>query len=143
MKKHKYIKRAIIFILSITMLFANVNLSNVQAAGTNIEHINKNTETTLEKLQNLIAEADKLKEEDYTEESWEEFKEVRDSIDDPTQIPEKYLQNTIDMLQAAMDQLEKKSEDDGKITDGIYQVPLSTYTDKYKNVETWHGYGRY
>ena len=210
MKKHKYIKRAIIFILSVTMLFANVNLSNVQAAGTNIEHINKNTETTLEKLQNLIAEADKLKEEDYTEESWEEFKEVRDSIDDPTQIPEqylqatidmlqeamdqlvkvekettleklqnliaeadklkeedyteesweefkevrdsiddptqipeKYLQNTIDMLQAAMDQLEKKSEDDGKITDGIYQVPLSTYTDKYKNVETWYGYGRY
>ena len=100
-------------------------------------------ETTLEKLQNLIAEADKLKEEDYTEESWAEFKDVRDSIDDPTQIPEKYLQNTIDMLQAAMDQLEKKSEDDSIITDGIYQVPLNTYTDKYKNVETWYGYGRY
>ena len=111
MKKHKYIKRAIIFILSITMLFANVNLSNVQAAGTNIEHINKNTETTLEKLQNLIAEADKLKEEDYTEESWEEFKEVRDSIDDPTQIPEQYLQATIDMLQEAMDQLVKAEKE--------------------------------
>lgn len=61
--------------------------------------------STLEKLQNLIPYADTLNEDDYTAESWVTFKEIRDQIVDPTQLPEQYQQAVLDMLQAAVDAL--------------------------------------
>ena len=44
--------------------------------------------TKLEELQALLAEIDAMNGEDYTEESWTELKSARDSIYDPTQLPE-------------------------------------------------------
>ena len=64
-------------------------------------------ETTLDALKKLIEEADELKEEDYTAESWAEFKDVRDSIDDPDEIPERFQQTILNNLQEAIDGLQK------------------------------------
>lgn len=62
--------------------------------------------TDLKKLQTLLDKIDALNEEDYTEESWTQLKQARDSVKDPTQLPEQYIQQVIDRLQSLVDALE-------------------------------------
>ena len=42
-------------------------------------------------LKSLIEKADKLNESDYTAESWAEFKDTRDSIDNVDEIPDQFV----------------------------------------------------
>ena len=67
-----------------------------------------------------------MNESDYTAESWAEFKEVRDAIEDVDAIPDKYVSTVLQNLQDAMDGL-KKAEDNTKLQldDGYYIVNLT------------------
>ena len=92
--KQSWLKRSLAMFLAVVMVMG-MGVTNAFAA----------EKTTLEQLQELIAYADTLEEADYTPESWKTFKETRDAIADPTQIPEQYQQMTLDRVQAAIDQL--------------------------------------
>ena len=59
-----------------------------------------------DQLKTLIEKADKLNENDYTAESWAEFKEVRESIDDVDEIPDKFVGVILQNLQEAINNLE-------------------------------------
>ena len=59
-----------------------------------------------DQLKTLIEKADKLNENDYTAESWAEFKDVRDSIENVDEIPDKFVGIVLQNLQEAIDNLE-------------------------------------
>ena len=100
-------------------------LQNLQEAIDNLEPAKAESEER-KQLKALIEKADKLNESDYTAESWAEFKEVRDAIEDVDAIPDKYVSTVLQNLQDAMDGL-KKAEDNTKLQldDGYYIVNLT------------------
>ncbi len=88
-------------------------------------------ETTLDKLIALLEKAKLLKEKDYTPESWLDFAEIRDSIEEPEELPEQYQQAVLDGLQDAMDGLVKAKNQNGfHLEDGIYAVTFTPYLDR-------------
>ncbi|MDD3277991.1 MAG: NEAT domain-containing protein [Lachnospiraceae bacterium] len=91
-------------------------------------------ETTLDKLKALLEEAKKLNESDYTLESWAEFADVRDSITEPDEIPERYQQAILNQLQNAIKQLVKKPEISNILEDGTYAVQFQAYADREKSL---------
>ena len=89
------------------------NLTNASYAASNNtpntkQTAQKSSSTLLDKLLSLLEEADSLKESDYTPESWEAFKDQRDTITEPEEIPEQFLDTVINTLQEAMDGLVKQ-----------------------------------
>lgn len=105
------VKKTSVVLLAASMMLSNLGYVNVQASEkTTIQKTAKaaqEEETTLDALKKLIKEADELKEEDYTAESWAEFKDVRDSIEDADEIPEKFQQTILNNLQEAIDGLQE------------------------------------
>ena len=92
--------------------------------------------TKLEELQALLVEIDAMNGEDYTEESWTALKTARDSIYDPSQLPEQYIQTVIDRLQSLVDALEPAGKEPEKATfsleDGYYILPMNSYKNSAK-----------
>ena len=114
--------------------YQQIVLDNLQDAINNL--VKK--ETTLDKLKALIEEAKKLKESDYTAESWAEFYDVLDSIDNPDEIPEQYQQIILNNLQEAMNELVKVSVYDkleSKIQDAEKLNPDDYTTDSWNKVK--------
>ncbi len=105
--------------------FVGTVLKNLQDAMDQLEPAKAESEER-KQLKALIEKADKLNESDYTAESWAEFKEVRDAIEDVDAIPDKYVSTVLQNLQDAMDGL-KKAEDNTKLQldDGYYIVNLT------------------
>ena len=109
-------------------------LKNLQEAINNLKPAPEESEER-KQLKALIAKADQLSKDDYTAESWEEFKEVRDSIEDVDAIPDQYINTVLQNLQNAMDSLEK-AEDNTKLQldDGYYIVNLTCGTFQKGNL---------
>ena len=93
--------------------YVGIVLQNLQEAIENLEPAKAESEER-KQLKALIEKADKLNESDYTAESWVEFKEVRDAIEDVDAIPDKYVGTVLQNLQDAIDGL-KKAENDTKL----------------------------
>ena len=58
-------------------------------------------------LKALIEKADTLNESDYTTESWAEFWDVRDSIEDADEIPDQFVETILKNLEEAIDGLQE------------------------------------
>ena len=79
-----------------------------------------------------------LKEEDYTADSWAEMVEARDSVVEPEEIPEKYQQGILDMLQTAIDGLVEKTT-----LDKIYAKLeyMNSLKEEDYTADSWGGNG--
>ena len=97
------VKRILTFALSAAMVLTLVP-TTAFAEDTGSNNVNKNLRVSgtsegsktqnvseREQLKKLIEKADKLNEGDYTAESWAEFKDVRESIEDVDEIPDQYV----------------------------------------------------
>ena len=114
--------------------YVGIVLQNLQEAIENLEPAKAESEER-KQLKALIEKADKLNESDYTAESWVEFKEVRDAIEDVDAIPDKYVGTVLQNLQDAIDGL-KKAENDTKLQldDGYYIANLTCGTFQKGNL---------
>ena len=100
---------------------ANWALGELQAGMDQLKEV-----TVQEKLAALVAQADQLKEENYTAESWKVFKEKRDQISGEISEMSEYVANwALGELQAGIKQLEEKGD---KISIFITKVPNGTVT---------------
>lgn len=126
MTKQSWLKRSLAVLLAVMMVMS-AGIANVFAA----------EKTTLEQLQDLIAYADTLEESNYTPESWKTFKEARDTIIDPTQIPERFQQMALEKLQGAIDQLVPVEQTDLEKLQSLLQKIDSMDSSLYTE-ESWN-----
>ena len=124
--KQSWLKRSLAVLLAVMMVMS-AGIANVFAA----------EKTTLEQLQDLIAYADTLEESNYTPESWKTFKEARDTIIDPTQIPERFQQMALEKLQGAIDQLVPVEQTDLEKLQSLLQKIDSMDSSLYTE-ESWN-----
>ena len=124
--KQSWLKRSLAVLLAVMMVMS-AGIANVFAA----------EKTTLEQLQDLIAYADTLEELNYTPESWKTFKEARDTIIDPTQIPERFQQMALEKLQGAIDQLVPVEQTDLEKLQSLLQKIDSMDSSLYTE-ESWN-----
>lgn len=124
--KQSWLKRSLAVLLAVMMVMS-AGIANVFAA----------EKTTLEQLQDLIAYADTLEESNYTPESWKTFKEARDTIIDPTQIPERFQQMALEKLQGAIDQLVPVKQTDLEKLQSLLQKIDSMDSSLYTE-ESWN-----